>query len=433
MRQTILWLFLLTWTLFASNVEQAILALPPSAEEMVRRGRTLLLKSLQDGDSALALQTVSFLDEKYSEHLCPFSRMEKGLVYLQIQKYDSAWAELVRERRLFAPQAKRANAVAERCAVESSSGSGEFLYFHDELFAYLKRNFTWTEQKMDSLFVQVQKSSVDAFYKDAIPAFFPVVFSWEQRSDFYPQTFFRSGESFVKKYPNEEDGIWLRENFLIAEQKKGTERSEDVFQAHLYGNGVGFEFLTGLGFLTSDFKKEFRHKYWDYYVALPIQLFRMTFTPFVSFGILETRENRQFADVLWEEKSELAFLEGGMTFGFVVLDHRFFKVEPFLGIASAELALPDNFADYYYYADKPNNNYHLLKRHVEDNHSIAYLAGISGEFRLLSICSRRTEAPISSISLRIKYMAHFLDHDLGYQKLKGVSHQILAGVGFFIW
>ena len=433
MRQTILWLFLLSCTLFASNVEQAILALPPSTEEMVRRGRTLLLKSLQEGDSVLALQTVSFLDEKYSDRLCPFSRIEKGLVYLQIQKYDSAWAELVRERRLFAPQAKRANTVAERCAVESSGGSGEILYFHDELFAYLKRNFTWTGQKLDSLFALVQKSSVDAFYKEAIPAFFPVIFSWEQRSDFYSRTFFESGKSFVQKYPNDENGIWLRENFLTAEQKKETDRSEDVLQAHLYGNGVGFEFLTGLGFLTSDFKKEFHHKYRDYYVALPIQLFRMTFTPFVSFGILETRKNRQFADVLWEKNSDLAILEGGMTFGFVVLDRRFFKVEPFLGIASMELALPDNSADYYYYADKPNNNYHLLKRHVEDNRSVAYLAGISGEFRLLSICSRRTEAPISSISLRFKYMANFLDHDLGFQKLKGVSHQVLAGIGFFIW
>lgn len=433
MRQTILWLFLLSCTLFASNVEQAILALPPSAEEMVRRGRTLLLKSLQEEDSVLALQAVSFLDEKYSDRLCPFSRMEKGLVYLQIQKYDSAWAELVRERRLFAPQAKRANTVAERCAVESSGGSGEILYFHDELFTYLKRNFTWTGQKLDSLFALVQKSSVDAFYKEAIPAFFPVIFSWEQRSDFYSRTFFESGKSFVQKYPNEENGIWLRENFLTAEQKKETDRSEDVLQAHLYGNGVGFEFLTGLGFLTSDFKKEFHHKYRDYYVALPIQLFRMTFTPFVSFGVLETRKNRQFADVLWEKNSDLAILEGGMTFGFVVLDSRFFKVEPFLGIASAELALPDNSADYYYYADKPNNNYHRLKRYVEDNLSVAYLAGISGEFRLLSICSRRTEAPISSISLRFKYMANFLDHDLGFQKLKGVSHQVLAGIGFFIW
>lgn len=429
MRQTILWLFLLSWTLFASNVEQAILALPPSAEEMVRRGRTLLLKSLQNGDSALALQTVSFLEGKYSEHLCPFSRMEKGLVYLQVQKYDSAWTELVRERRLFAPQAKQATTVAERCAVESSDGNSDFLYFHDELFAYLKRNFTWTGQKMDSLFELVQTSSVEAFYKEAIPAFFPVVFSWERRSDLYS----RSAESFVQKYPDDENGIWLRENFLTAEQKQETNRSEDVFQAHLYGSGVGFEFLTGLGFLTSDFKKEFRHKYWDYYMALPIQLFRMTFTPFVSFGVLETRENRQFADVLWEKNSELAILEGGMTLGFVALDSRFFKVEPFLGIASAELALPDNSADYYYYADKPNNNYHRLKHYVEGNHSVAYLAGISGEFRLLSICSRRTDAPISSLSLRVKYMAHFLDHDLGYQKLNGVSHQILAGIGFFIW
>ncbi len=431
MRQTILWIFLLACTLFASNVEEAILALPPSAEEMVRRGRTLLLESLRKGDSTLAVQTVSFLNERYSENLCPFSRMEKGLIYLQIQRYDSAWTELVRERRLFAPQSRRANTLAERCAVESSNENGDPFHFRDELFVYLKRNFTWTEQKMDSLFSRVLASPVPEFYKDAIPAFFPVVFSWERRDDLSDGPFFRSAERFVAKYPEDENGIWLRENFLGTE--KNSVRTEDAFLSHLYGSSVGFEFLSGIGFLTSDFKKEFRHRYWDYHAALPIQLFRVTFTPFVSFGMLETRENRQFADVLWEKGSELAILEGGMTFGLVAFDSRFFKVEPFLGIASVELTLPDNSADYYYYADKPNNNYHRLKRYVEDNRSVAYLAGVSGEFRLLSIYSRRSEAPISSISLRIKYMAHFLDHDLGFRKLEGVSHQVLAGIGFFIW
>ena len=432
MRQTILWLFLLSWTLFASDVEQAILALPPSAEEMVRRGRTLLLKSLQDGDSALVLQTVSFLDGMYSDNFCPFSRMEKGLIYLQIQRYDSAWSELIRERRLFAPQAKWTSTVADRCAFESFSESNGVTYFHDKLFAYLERNFTWTEQKMDSLFAQVQKSPVDEFYKDAIPAFFPVIFSWN-RGDSRNRTFFKSGEDFVRKYPNDENGIWLRENFLVETQKEKADLSTDVFRAHLYGNGIGFEFLAGIGFLTSDFKKDFRHRYGNYYVAIPIQLYRMVFTPFFSFGVLETRGNRQFADVLWEKESDLAFLEGGMTFGFVVFDSRFFKVEPFLGVASAELMLPNNSADYYYYADKPNNNYHLLRRYVEDNRSTAYLAGVSGEVRLLSIHSRRSEAPISSISLRLKYLANFLDHDLGFRKLKGVSHQVLAGIGVFIW
>lgn len=433
MRQTTIWIFLLAWTLFASNVEQAILALPPSAEEMVRRSRTLLLKSLQDGDSALALQTVAFLNERYSENLCPFSRMEKGLVYLQIRQYDSAWTELVRERRLFAPQAKRPNTVADRCALESSNENGGILYFRDELFGYLKRNFTWTGQKMDSLLAHVATSSVPEFYKDAIPAFFPVVFSWELRDDSRASPFFRSAERFVQKYPGDENGIWLRENFLGAEQGENSVRADDAFLSHLYGTSVGFEFLSGMGFLTSDFKKEFRHRYGNFHAALPIQLFRATFTPFVSFGMLETRKNRQFADVLWEKGSDLAILEGGMTLGLVAFDSRFFKVEPFLGIASMELALPDNSADYYYYADKPNNNYHRLRRYVEDNRSVVYLAGVSGEFRLLSIYSRRSEAPISSISLRVKYMAHLLDHDLGFRTLDGVSHQILAGIGFFIW
>ncbi len=432
MRQTIIWIFLLAGMLLAANVEQAILALPPSREEMVRRGRTLLLQSLQTGDSALAAQTVSFLNEKYSESLCPFSRMERGLVYLRIRQYDSAWTELVRERRLFAPQAKRAMTASDRCAVESSNDSGP-LYFHDELFAYLKRDFTWTEQKMDSLFARVAASSAQEFYKDAIPAFFPVVFSWEQRDASRGERFLRSAERFVRKYPENENGIWLRENFLGAEQEKNSVRSDDAFRSHLYGSGVGLEFLSGIGFLTSDFKQAFRHRYWNNQVALPIQLFRVTFTPFVSFGMLQTRENRQFADVLWEKGSELAILEGGMTLGLVAFDSRFFKVEPFVGIASVELTLPDNSADYYYYADKPCNNYHRLRRYVADNHSVVYLAGVSGEFRLLSVYSRRSEAPISSISLRVKYLAHFLDHDLGFRTLEGVSHQILAGIGFFIW
>lgn len=354
--------------------------------------------------------------------------MEKGMAYLQMGRYDSAWTVLVRERRLFAPQAKRAETDADRCAVGATDG-GELPYFRDELFAYLRQGFTWTPSKMDSLFERVRQSSAGQFYKDAIPAFFPVVFSSSQE---WENDFRKSGEAFVLKYPLDENGIWLRENFL-SRRSVGAENPNDVLQAHLYGNGVGFEFLTGIGFLTSDFKEEFRHKYGEYFAALPIQISRVTFTPFFSVGRLETRRNVQFDDVLWEKGSELAILEGGMTLGLVAWDSRFFKVEPFVGIASAEMVLPDDSRDYYYFADKPNNNYHRLKRHVESNNSIAYLWGVSGEFRLLSFYPRRARAPISSISLRVKYMANLLDHDLGYRTLEGFSHRILAGIGFFVW
>ena len=428
MRRIIFSILFFSLGVFASDIERALLAEPPSAEEMVRRGRALLLKSLHRGDSAVALQTISFLDEKYSAHLCPFSRMEKGLAYLRVGRYDSAWTSLVRERRLFAPQARNAESDADRCAVGSTDG-GEFLYFYDELFSYLRQDFTWTAPKMDSLFERVRQSSAGQFYKDAIPAFFPVALSFPQE----PGNDFRNfGEAFVQKYPYDENGIWLRENFL-RNRDVVAENSDDVLRAHLYGNGVGFEFLTGVGFLTSDFKENFRHKYGEFFVGLPIQISRLTFTPFISFGRLETRKNVQFDDVLWEKGSELALLQGGMTLGFVAWDSRFFKAEPFVGIASAEMVLPEDSRDYYYFADKPNNNYHRLKRYVESNNSIACLWGVSGEFRLLSFCPRRAKSPITSISLRLKYMASVLDHDLGYRTLEGFSHRILAGIGFFIW
>ncbi|MBS7391741.1 MAG: hypothetical protein KIG51_06580, partial [Fibrobacter sp.] len=59
--------------------------------------------------------------------------------------------------------------------------------------------------------------------------------------------------------------------------------------------------------------------------------------------------------------------------------------------------------------------------------------GATGEVRLLTIASRNVHAPLNSISLRVKYIAQFLDHDFGYKKIEGVSHKVLAGVGFFIW
>ncbi len=433
MRRAIFWILLGFLGVWASEIETLISAEPPSAEEMVLRGRGFLLKAIRSGDTARVLETVSYLNGKYSEGLCPFSRMEKGLVYLQVGRYDSAMTELVRERRLFSPEARNAASDADRCALGSVDENSEKRYFRDELFLYLKPNFTWTEKRLDSLYTQVQKSGASAFYGDAAPAFLPVVFSASTSGSVSEnRKFLEAGRAFVSKYPSDSNGVWLKRNFLETSEAV-PEKSDDAFLLHRYGNGAGFEFLSGIGFLTGDFKDEFHHRAWNYYAAIPIQLFRLTFTPFVSFGRLETRSNRRFEDVLWEKDSELSFFDGGMTLGYVVWESRFFKFEPFVGVSTTELFLPESSDDYYYYADRPNNNYHRLRKYVDHQNSIAYLVGATGEFRLVTIYSKRAAAPMSSISLRVKYLAGFLDHDLGYKKFRGVSHRILAGIGFFIW
>ena len=163
---------------------------------------------------------------------------------------------------------------------------------------------------------------------------------------------------------------------------RNPETLEDPVQSHLYTSGVGFEFLSGIGMLTGDLKDEFHHKYWSYYAAIPIQLYRVVFTPFLSFGTLETRNHRRFENVLWEENSDLSVYSAGITLGFVLYDSRYVKFEPFVGIGSAESMLPDDSNDYYYYADKSYNNYHRLKRYVKHENSVSYLLGTTGEVRV---------------------------------------------------
>lgn len=421
------------------NIEQAILAEPLPASEMVRRARSYLLKCLQNGDKEKALQTIEYLNDAFSETLCPFSGMEKGLSYLHVDRYDSALTALIGARRLAAPKAKKAVSFEDRCVVEAKNErfrSSRIIY--DELYAFLERDYPKTAAQIDSLISQIQASSVDAFYKDEALAFVPVIFtaSFGRAEAPMVEKVCAAGNAFVQKYPANEDGVWLEANFVKPLQKRlsrNPETLEDPVQSHLYTSGVGFEFLSGIGMLTGDLKDEFHHKYWSYYAAIPIQLYRVVFTPFLSFGTLETRNHRRFENVLWEENSDLSVYSAGITLGFVLYDSRYVKLESFVGIGSAESMLPDDSNDYYYYADKSYNNYHRLKRYVKHENSVSYLLGTTGEVRLWTLASRNPRAPLSSISLRVKYMAQFIDHDFGYKSMDGVSHKILAGVGFFIW
>jgi hypothetical protein len=422
-----------------ANIEQAILAEPLPASEMVRRARSYLLKCLQNCDKEKALQTIEYLNDAFSETLCPFSGMEKGLSYLHADRYDSALTALIGARRLAAPKAKKAVSFEDRCVVEAKNErfrSSRIIY--DELYAFLERDYPKTAAQIDSLISQIQASSVDAFYKDEALAFVPVIFtaSFGRAEAPMVEKVCAAGNAFVQKYPANEDGVWLEANFVKPLQKRlsrNPETFEDPVQSHLYTSGVGFEFLSGIGMLTGDLKDEFHHKYWSYYAAIPIQLYRVVFTPFLSFGTLETRNHRRFENVLWEENSDLSVYSAGITLGFVLYDSRYVKFEPFVGIGSAESMLPDDSNDYYYYADKSYNNYHRLKRYVKHENSVSYLLGTTGEVRLWTLASRNPRAPLSSISLRVKYMAQFIDHDFGYKSMDGVSHKILAGVGFFIW
>ncbi len=430
-------LFFAVFSFAEWNVEQEILAGPVSSNERVLRGRQLLYKLLVAGDSSRALRVINYLDGFYSETLCPFSGMEKGIALLRAQKYDSALTVLIRSRRLWEPEARKAESVEERCVAFAESG-GDVPVIRDPLYALLNSNSLKTQAQLDSLEEKIFASSVEIFYKDAASAFIPILFapSLDRMETLLVDRVLKAGESFVQKYPMNEDGAWLNRNFLSpirTRQSLGESASKDPFDGHLYGNGVGMELLMGIGFLTGDFKAEFHHRFWDFYAAVPIQLRRFVFTPFISFGSLETRENRRFSDVLWEKGSELFVYEGGISLGFVVFDHRLFKVEPFVGIAFTDAAIPEGSGDYYYVADKPNNNYHRLRAHVKSENSVAYLFGVTGEIRLLTTYSRRTGAPMNSISLRLKYLASYLDHDFGYAKMEGFSHKVLAGIGFFIW
>lgn len=420
----------------ASEIEREILEAPVTSHEKILRGRQLLYKSLVSGDFGKASQLIAYLDEFHLESPCPFSGMERGMAFLHMQKYDSAMTALVQGRRLFAPDAQSPKTARERCTVKAQEGIGNVI--EDDLHSLLQREIPQAPAQVDSLLERISKSSVEPFYKDAASAFIPIVFtpSFGQMEASRIERLLESGGAFVQKYPMNDDGAWLDKNFLQpfrVREKSSPKSTEDPFDGHLYGSGIGMEFLTGIGFLTGDLKSEFHHKFWDFYAAIPIQLYRAVLTPFISFGTVETRKNRQFQDVLWEEDSELSVYEGGITLGFVLFDHRLFKCEPFIGIASATSALPENSDDYYYFADKPNNNYHRLRAYVENQNSTAYLLGVTGEFRLLTAYSRRSNAPLNSISLRVKYIASYLDHDFGYANLDGFSHKVLAGVGIFLW
>ncbi len=421
------------------SVEQEILAEPVPATEMVRRARTLLLRALQEKDKERATRFVHFLDGQYSDNVCSFSGMEKGLVFLHLGVYDAALTLLVQERRLLGSGSRRAESREERCVAEVLNANWKTAsIIQDELFLYLNQFYARQSQKQDSLVSVIQESTVDVFFKEAAPAFLPVIFtiSWGNAEDRAIRHLLHSGTAFVQKYPMDENGRWLERYFLEPFEKrfqKTPSTTQDPIQNHLYGKSVGFEFLSGIGFLTGDLKDEFHHRFWDYAFAVPIQIYRVVFTPFISFGWIETRNNRKFSDVLWEKDSELLVYEGGVSVGVVAWDIRYIKLEPFVGIATASASLPENSYDYYYYANKPNNNYHLLRDHIETNNSLAFLAGIAGEVRLVTICRRDEEAPLNSISLRVKYTASFLDHDFGYQKMEGLSHKVQAGVGFFIW
>lgn len=420
--RSLLWILSLAALAFAaeparSDIERELLEAPPSAEELVRRGRNLLHVALKSDDSAHVDGVVEYLGGM-PENFCTFAPGERGKIFLMIRKYDAALKTLILERRMV-PRKK-----SDRCN------------FNDALAITIQTEFSEMVRRPDSVIRQMEKSAVTR--KDSLSAkvFLPIVLSQTERMS-GPETerFLDDGEAFVREFPDDENAAWLREHFLepLRERERANAASDDPFKEHLYGSGVGFEILCGQGFLTGDFKKEFRHRFGSFYAALPIAIHRFVFTPFVTFGAFDTRNNRYFSDVMWESGSEFSFYEGGISLGFIAFDSRFFRLEPFLGIGSAGTALPENSGDYYYYENRPNNQYYKLKQYVRRNNSLAYLLGVTGEIRLLTVHSRYAKAPMNSVSLRVKYMASVLDHDVGYRKLDGVSHQILAGIGFFIW
>jgi len=185
--------------------------------------------------------------------------------------------------------------------------------------------------------------------------------------------------------------------------------------------GYAFEFFSGYGLFTDNLETRYKGQV-PIGVAFDVQYKNAILYLRDYIGLTKTRKDLPYSSGVWEKGSQARVYLPEASLGVVALDNKYFKVVPFAGIASTDIA-----------ATEVDLTKEPDLEQVELEFTTTYTVGLNLDIKL-----GRSKMPIVTMQaeqnylfLRVRYAYCMPQFEKTYDGVSGNMHYITIGIGGF--
>ena len=364
------------------SLRSEILRYKDEKEETIIKGRKLTLARFMENDKNKVSELLKYLETQENEDYLIFYPAEKWLLYYWTQQYKKVmkgvedinstyFTEMNRKikppkdllpikirEKLFQQRQEIKQQIFQSTLTEPEK---KFLALN---FDYLLASYDNKEITQDTLNVLSDKYLQD-----------------------YPQSHF---DNYVRKY--------IRYEFVPSKW------------------GFAFEFFSGYGIFTDNLEKNFKNNV-PVGVAFDIcyKKFALYMRDYIGFS--KTKDSIQFKDGTWRKDAQVRVYLPEASLGYTIIDNRFFKIAPFVGISSTDISPTD-------YDKKKYPEY----ENIDLTFTTTYTLGINLDFKL-NFNNKNSDPSYGFV--RVRYAYNKPQFNWKYSGFNGYFQYLTIGIGGF--
>ncbi len=355
--------------------------------ELIIRGRQMILNKIVEGDRKKVRQVMTYLiDSTEDKDYIAFNPFEKCLLYYWSGQYDQIMSD-TRDFEGFLRQAE-----------------GRRIPIQDALMRDVIAKVGYERLKIQ---MDINGSDLSAMQK----AFLVLNLDYLAETE----NTVRSQESindacngFMSLHPNSEFEPYIRKYLR--------------FQYKASKWGYDYEFFTGYGIFTGDLSKQFTN---TVPIGIAFDLHHSKFVLFlrvyIGFGL--TRDSISFPNGTWRRDDRVEQFLPEASLGYKVYSNNALELTPFVGIGSMKLTPPpkdkDKIPEY---------------KHVGLDYTTTFMFGLNLDLKLESTRDRVWSTGgdgESYVFVRIRYAYNHPQFDRHYTGFGGSFHNLTIGIGLF--
>lgn len=286
------------------SLRREILNYRESKTETIGKGRRLILDKFLEGDQQKVQEIFKYLIEnEEDEDYLAFYPHEKLLLYYWTEQY-----------------APILQALANFDSVVTATVHTQIRPREDMLYPKLGAYFLEKQAEAKS---KIHFSDLSESEKEILKLNLDYLLIDSNQPSETQENLNVQANKFLADYPNSKYEDYIRKNIRV--------------QLLPSKWGFAFEFFSGYGFFTEDLKSSFNNSI-PIGIALDIEYKRCVLYLRNYIGFSKTKNNIPFESGTWVKDAQARVFLPEASFGYILLDNKYVKLVPFLGISSADIS-----------------------------------------------------------------------------------------------
>ncbi len=367
----------------SDSLKSEILTYKDEKAETILKGRKLTLDKFIENDKNKVSELLEYLQTQENEDYLVFYPTEKWLLYYWIKQYRKVLKDVQDFDSTYIKKMNR-QIKPQRDLLLIKIKEKLFQQRQEIKQQIFQSKLTETEKKFlalnfDYLLVSYNNKEIT---QDTLN-----VFSNQYLKD-YPHSNF---DNYVRKY--------IRYEFVPSKW------------------GLASEIFSGYGIFTDNLEKNFKNNV-PFGVAFDISYKKFVLYLRDYIGFSSTKDSIQFKDGTRRKDAQVRVFLPEASLGYLIIDNRFFKVAPFVGISSTDISPTDY-----------DKNKYPEYENIDLTYTTTYTLGLNLDFKL-NFKNKKSKQPSYGF-IRVRYAYNKPQFNWKYNGFAGDFHYLTIGIGGF--